>query len=143
VTERLEILQEARAENLRAFRDFVEEGCRRAGAQDLLCSDLKQAVDEACHNIIVHGYGEEGNGAIRVSFEHDAERMVVVITDRARPFSPEAVPQPDLTSDWRARRVGGLGWHLINRMVDEVAYEPGGASGNRLTLVKRLQPTKP
>lgn len=140
MTGRREIRRQARAESLQAFRDFVEEGCRQAGAEKSACSDLKQAVDEACHNIIVHGYQGENRGAIAVCFEHDGESMVVTIADDALPFVPEAVPPPDLSSDWRARRVGGLGWHLINRMVDVVTYEPGGGSGNRLTLVKRLRP---
>ena len=34
--------------------------------------------------------------------------------------------------------MGGLGWHLIRGMVDEVRYETG-PEGNRLTLVKRLE----
>lgn len=143
MTEQLEIRRNARVESLPEFRDFIEESCRRAGAADPVCSDLKQAVDEACHNIVVHGYGREGAGSIVVSFDHDAERLIVTITDQAPPFSPEDVPPPDLSSDWRARKVGGLGWHLINRMVDEVTYEPGSGSGNRLTLVKRLHSAKP
>jgi anti-sigma regulatory factor (Ser/Thr protein kinase) len=47
------------------------------------------------------------------------------------------VSAPDLSAGWEDRAVGGLGWHLIRRSVDEVDYGPNPGGGNRLTLVKR------
>jgi serine/threonine-protein kinase RsbW len=67
----------------------------------------------------------------------------VTIVDLARPFSPSQIPPPDLTSPWEERQVGGLGWHLIQEMMDEVTYHPNQQAGNRLTLRKRLPPAAP
>ena len=49
---------------------------------------------------------------------------------------------PDLTSDVEHRKAGGLGWHLVKKMVDEIRYVPDTPSGNVLTLVKRKTPLR-
>ena len=128
----------ARAENLARVRDFVEEACRGAGADVSTCFDLKLAVDEACTNIIEHGYAGKTPGEMRVSFAADADRLTVVISDRGRSFDPESIAEPDLEAGCESRAPGGLGWHLIRSAVDDYRYESDADGGNRLTLVKRL-----
>jgi anti-sigma regulatory factor (Ser/Thr protein kinase) len=128
---------DARLENLAAIRAFIEEACGKAGADERTCFDLKLAVDEACTNVIEHGYAGQSGGPLGVSFESGAEGLRVTILDRGRAFSPETLPPPDLESDWTRRGVGGLGWHLIRASVDDVDYGPGPDGGNRLVLVKR------
>ena len=136
---RSEIEREARAENLPVLRGFVEQACREARFAETATLDLKLAVDEACTNILEHGYAGGAPGPIRVSFDFDGERVVLVITDRARPFAPKDAPVPDLAAPLAERNVGGLGWHLIRQIVDEIRYEPRADGGNRLTLVKNLK----
>jgi anti-sigma regulatory factor (Ser/Thr protein kinase) len=135
---RLEIERDAREENLQAFRDFIEDACRRAGVEPSAAFDLKLAVDEACSNIIEHGYSGNEPGPIEVSFNAAEGQVVVEIADRGRPFDPKTVQAPDLDSRWQDRRVGGLGWYLISRSVDSVGYDSDPQRGNRLTLVKKV-----
>jgi len=125
------------------LRDFVERACRQAGGNERICYDLKLAVDEACSNIVDHGYAGREPGTIGVAFKAEAERFVVTITDHGRAFAPSSAPTPDLTSDWRERRTGELGWHLIRQMVDEINYESDSGGGNRLTLAKRVPRVPP
>ncbi|MBI3360404.1 MAG: ATP-binding protein [Chloroflexi bacterium] len=138
----IEIVREARMENVAELRDFVWEAARREGADEEACFDLKLAVDEACTNIVEHGYAGLPPGPIVVTFQREADRLIVTIRDHARPFDPEAVPPPDLESDWPERPVRGLGWHLIRRTMDEVSLASDGERGNRLTLVKSCNPIK-
>jgi serine/threonine-protein kinase RsbW len=133
---RFEIEREAHAENLQGIRDFIETACRRAGVERSAAFDLKLAVDEACSNILEHGYTGRRPGPIRIRFDAEGDQVVVTITDRGRAFDPKDAAIPDLDADWEHRRVGGLGWHLIRRSVDSVAYESDPNVGNRLTLVK-------
>lgn len=126
-------------ENLSRVRAFVEAACLEAGAEPRTCFDLKLAVDEACANIVEHGYPRESPGTMRVAVSFDGERLTVAITDRGRSFDPSAIAPPDLTAGLEERASGGLGWHLIRSMVDEVAYRADAAGGNCLTLVKRLR----
>ena len=137
-----EIERAARPESLEAIRNFIGDACRRAGVERAAAHGLVLAVDEACNNIVEHGYAGREPGPIRVSFEADHERIVMVITDRGRAFDPKDAPVPDLHRDWRERRVGGLGWHLIRQFVDEIHYDPDTENGNRLTLVRAIGRSK-
>ena len=132
-----EITRDARLESLPALLQFVSSECRSAGATDGDEFALKLAVEEACVNVIVHGYAGREPGPVSVAFRSDPDRYVVTIEDRAAPFQPDALPEPDLASGWNEREIGGLGWWLIRKMVDEVEYESRPGRGNRLTLVKR------
>lgn len=129
----------ARAENLAAIRAFVQDACRRAGAEPRAAFDLKLAVDEACANIIEHGYAGRTDGMIAIAWESDGEKIRFALADRGRGFSPDALPPADTTSGWEQRPIGGLGWHLIRQSVDDVDYRPDPDGGNRLVLVKRLR----
>jgi serine/threonine-protein kinase RsbW len=129
-------------ENVAAFRSFVEEACRRAGADESTCLDLKLAVDEACSNLVVHGYAGREPGPVRVSFGVDGEEIVITIVDRAPPFDPTEAPVPDLDAPASERRPGGLGWHIIRQIMDRVTYLANAESGNRLTMVKKFVPTR-
>jgi serine/threonine-protein kinase RsbW len=126
-------------ENLAAARAFVRRAAEASGATPEAADALQLAVDEACNNIIEHGYAGRGDGTIELSCESDAESLRVTITDHGRSFSPEKIAPADTVSGWRERPIGGLGWHLIRRSVDDVDYRPDPARGNRLTLVKRLR----
>jgi serine/threonine-protein kinase RsbW len=128
---------DARVESLADVRAFVEQACRQARMDSASCFDLKLAVDEACANIIAHGYRGRTGGSIRIACASDEDSVRVTIVDRGRPFAPADLPPADVTSDWKERPLGGLGWHLIRQSVDEIDYEPDPAGGNRLTLIKR------
>jgi anti-sigma regulatory factor (Ser/Thr protein kinase) len=128
---------DARVESLAAVRAFVDRACRLTGLDPASCFDLKLAVDEACANIVEHGYEGRPGGSIRIACASDQGAVRVTIVDWGRAFAPAEVPPADVTSDWTQRPVGGLGWHLIRQSVDEIDYEPDPAGGNRLTLVKR------
>jgi serine/threonine-protein kinase RsbW len=127
-------------ENVAAFRTFVEDACRRAGVDDSVCFELKLAVDEACSNLVVHGYKGRDPGPIGVSFAREADEIVITITDHAPPFHPDDAPLPNLDAPASERRPGGLGWHMIKRLVDRLEYESDAMKGNRLKMVKKIVP---
>ena len=139
---RSEISIAARVESLAAARAFIERACAEARADAEAACALKLAVDEACANIIEHGYAGRPGGSIAISCEDVDGALRVTIVDGGRAFSPEALPPPDTTSSWRERPIGGLGWHFLRSSVDVVDYAPDPAGGNRLTLVKRLRPPR-
>ena len=126
-------------ENLAAARAFVRRAADAAGATPEAAGALQLAVDEACNNIVEHGYAGGGDGTIELLCESDGDSLRITIVDHGRSFSPEKIAPADTTSDWRERPIGGLGWHLIRRSVDDVDYRADPERGNRLTLVKRLR----
>ena len=129
-------------EHLADIRDFVERSCTQLGVDDHCCFQLTLAIDEACTNIIKHGHYEANlaPSQIDLSLHRDANIITVTIVDRGRSFDPAAIPPPDLTGDWRTRRVGGLGWYFIQQISDEVHYYPDEVTGN--TLVFRVTPNQ-
>ncbi len=129
---------DAQLESLALFREFVERACADADVHPDTCFQLSLVVDEACANVIQYGYADLPRTPIELTFANDGEQVVITIADRARPFAPEQAPAPDLSSGWEERRVGGLGWHLIRSLVNEVRYESLPDGRNVLTLVKRL-----
>lgn len=135
---RLEMSGVTTPETLSAIQAFVLDGCRRAGAGEATAFDLRLAVDEACTNVATHGYAGGEPGPIGVVLESDGVRIRVTISDRGAPFRPERVAAPDLAAEAEDRRLGGLGWHLIRNLTDEIEYHSGTDSGNRLVLGRRL-----
>lgn len=124
--------------NLGTVLSFIEASCREAGLDDDACFAVRLAGEEVCCNVIDHAYQGVEPGPISLQLRREPARLVLVVEDRAPVFDPAAAPAPDLSADWESRRVGGLGWHLVHQMMDEVRHQalPGG--GNRLELVKRL-----
>ena len=133
--DRLEL--DATLENIPRFRAFVEDACARGGTSADDCFAIKLAVDEVCTNIIEHGYGPDHHGAISLIVDVAEGEIRVAVVDTGRPFAPEEAPVPDVEAPWQDRPIGGLGWHLIRKTVDDIRYQTDGAE-NRLTLVKKF-----
>jgi serine/threonine-protein kinase RsbW len=134
-----EVVCEARRERLGDLLAFVERACARAALDPDVAFDVRLATEEAVTNVIDHGYaGVAAPGPISVRFHHDPRQVVVTIDDLAPPFDPATIRPADLSAPLEQRRVGGLGWHFVTRVMDEVRHEHRIPRGNRLTLVKRL-----
>jgi serine/threonine-protein kinase RsbW len=118
---------------------FLDDTCQEAMLDDEVRFAVRLAGEEACSNIIDHAYRGVQAGPISLNLRCEEAQVVLVIEDRAPLFAPEDAPSPDLTGDWENRREGGLGWHLIHQVMDEVRHEPVSGGGNRLELVKRLR----
>jgi len=121
---------------LAALLDLVRQAAEAGGLDADTEADLRLALEEACANVIAHGYppGEPGPIAVEVCVQ--AGRVAMTVTDRARAFDPAQAPAPDLSSPWETRRIGGLGLHLIRELMDEVRHDTPPGGGNRLTMIK-------
>ena len=124
-------------ENLPHFLAFIEDVCARIDADQDTKYALRLAVEEVCTNLVVHGYRGMPAGPIEIAAHDGGDRVTLVIRDRSPPFDPTNAPPPDLTSDVEHRKPGGLGWHLVKQVMDEIDYAAGTTVGNVLTLVKR------
>jgi serine/threonine-protein kinase RsbW len=134
-----QLMVPGRMDSIPTLLRFVESECEKLDSDGLITFAVKLAVEEACVNIIKHGYAAERAGPITVTMLTDGKRLNVIIADLAPPFFPEDAPLPDLTADWAERKPGGLGWHFIREMMDQIAYETGANGENRLILTKALR----
>ncbi|MDD4136321.1 MAG: ATP-binding protein [Methanoregula sp.] len=112
-------------ERMMRDHDFTEE--------DIL--DTQLAVEEAVTNIITHGY-EQAQGEIVVLCRAGPGIIEIQLEDRAVPFNPLSIPEPDLAGDIEERRIGGLGIFLVRQVMDEVEYRFEDGK-NILRLTKR------
>lgn len=98
------------------------------------------AVDEAVTNVIRHGYdgAEDQPVWLRLSpTTPDGEAgFTIVVEDEGRQVDPERIRGRDLDEV----RPGGLGVHIIRKIMDEANYERRPNVGMRLTMAKRLTP---
>lgn len=128
----------AELETLAKFRDFIDEFCLLSGVGDDACHDIKLAVDEACTNVVTHGYAGMNPGSIMLALEFEPQLVTVEITDFGHPFEPTEpeAPDPETTLDDPAH--SGLGLYFIYQTMNEISYR-SGEEGNVLTFIKRLE----
>lgn len=126
---------------LSGARELVGAVAKRLGFEDVTCSKISLAVDEALCNIIRHGYDRATDRPIWISIApvgdaDDAEGIRVVIEDEARQVEPDQLKGRELEDV----RPGGLGVHIIREVMDQARYEKReGGRGMRLTLLKRVE----
>jgi len=132
----------ARVDDLDRIHELVDDTCRRVQLDESVCYALRLCIEEAFVNVINHGYPPEKPGPITVTLKSIDRSIHAVIADRAQSFHPENAPRPDLDLGWDERQIGGLGWHFIRELMNEVRYEASEENGNILTLVKYLDPVQ-
>ena len=124
-----------RLQDLARLVAFLDNAC--AGIDADARGDVRLAIEEVFTNIYAHGYrGQSGPVDIRIS--HSSKRITVAIADEAPAFDPASAPTPDINSDFDGRSVGGLGWHMVRRVMDEVGWAPGVGRGNVYLLIKHV-----
>lgn len=118
--------------------DFVVEEARKAGLDDHAVYHCELAVDEACTNIVEHGFRLRGDQrSIDVFCHTDAQRFIITLVDDAPPFNPLNQSDPDPYAPLDQRGSGGWGIHFIKQLMDETSYQYKD-NRNQLTLVKFL-----
>ena len=125
-----------RYQYLAEIGDFVTQIAKEAGFDSAQVYAVQLAVDEACTNIIEHGYGGEGRGDIVCSCEGTGEGITIVIKDWGQRFDPEQVPEPDYDAPLEKLKPRGAGLFLMCKLMDEVDFEFGDSDGNTLTMTK-------
>ena len=92
------------------------------------------AVEEVGMNIVSYA-GLSQDQLVEFSIDSTPDSVTVMFSDPGSAFNPfEDAPAPDLEASVADRRVGGLGVHLVETLMDSVSYSRGG-DRNILTMV--------
>ncbi len=141
MAETFRITRAAYLESLDDFREFLREHCAALTGMDAnRLYDVQLAVDEACTNIITHGYAGMDPGSIILDLEIDPGKVTVSLTDFGHSFEPDNRAVPDLNAPTEVRELGGFGLFFIRQSVDGMEYRVT-EDGNTMILTKYLSST--
>lgn len=137
-----EVTCPATVEHLPKLLALLDRTAAEAGIDDEIVFPLHLATEEACTNVIMHAY-PDAPGPLTLRVEITPETVAVVLADEAPTFDPSSAPSPPLDGSVEERPIGGLGWHLIREVTDEIRHETPRGGGNRLTLLKHRTSNPP
>jgi anti-sigma regulatory factor (Ser/Thr protein kinase) len=121
--------------------EFVADAAQDAGLKGQAAFHCCLAVDEACTNIVEHGYApDQCSGSIEIHCSVDHDRFIITIVDDSPPFDPLSAAEPALGAAHVEGDPGGLGIFFIRHFMDDVRYRYHHRR-NELTLEKRIAPS--
>jgi len=128
--------------SLPAIQDMVRETCINAGMSRKDISAVILAMEEGVTNIIRHAYLYE-KGTVRIRIVVFKRRIVFSLMDNGRSFQPDSANRLDLKKLVESGRKGGLGFYMINKIMDSVEYlSTPGFNELRMTKLISRQPEK-
>ena len=115
---------------------IVDDFGRRHQIEVQIIYTMKLALDEILTNIISYSYDDAKDHIIVIRLSLDQEKWTVEVEDDGRPFNPLNAPEPDTKQLLGERPIGGLGIHLVRKLIDELEYR---RQNDRNILVMRLK----
>jgi anti-sigma regulatory factor (Ser/Thr protein kinase) len=119
---------------LEPVRTLIQEIATLAGLHRDATSEVQLAVTEGCANVIRHCYCNSDRERIDLSFTFADDVFEVRIDDYGKFVDPSRIKSRPLEDV----RPGGLGVHLMQKVMDEVTYTKNRWGGTSLTMRKRL-----
>jgi anti-sigma regulatory factor (Ser/Thr protein kinase) len=107
---------------LALVRDLAKRMAEGAGFDEATAGTLALAVDEAMANVIEHAYHGETGREIELRFEDRGPDFTVELMDSGDRIDPGSLPHFELARYVNERRTGGLGVHLMGRIMDSVSF---------------------
>ena len=101
------------------------------------CFELNLALEEHFTNVISHAYTDGDEHWIQFHFSYSGDSLTIRIEDDGQSFDPRAVIHPDTQCAVESRDIGGLGIHLIKKLMDDIRYLRC-QSKNIITLTKKI-----
>ncbi|MFF2912743.1 anti-sigma B factor RsbW [Paenibacillus sp. NPDC057934] len=102
--------------------------------------DMKVAVSEACNNSVLYAYGQD-DGLVDVIFEVGPDALSIIVKDEGESFDGvESAAERTTLHDKELSdvQVGGLGFYLMQALMDDVSVVSEAGKGTVVTLTKRL-----
>jgi len=119
-------------------RDFIEHIGTKYKYSDKIINSYKLVIEEACTNIIRHGYRDIKGGEISIKAIVRQQSLTIVIIDQGISYDPRQAQTPDLEKYIQIGKKGGLGIFMMRKLMDDVQYNITGR-GNELRLTKQRE----
>jgi anti-sigma regulatory factor (Ser/Thr protein kinase) len=138
MSEALDMKLNNKLSELDRLNQALTEFGRRHGLPDKVMHDLNLALEEILTNIITYGYTDSREHEIGVRLSAQLGEINVEIEDDGQPFNPLEAREPDTTKPLEERTIGGLGIHLVRKLMDGLEYKRQG-DRNLLTMKKKTE----
>lgn len=115
-----------RIEDLLRVNSIFESFATQHEINGRLRYHLLVSIEEILTNIIKYGFDEQGVHPIHITFRCVEEHIEMEFEDRGREFNPLETEEPDFDTPVAERQLGGLGIHLVKKMMDVTKYRREG-----------------
>ena len=115
--------------------DALESHLSARGAPETVIAAVLIAADEVLANVLDHGGGGGAVPEARIDVSVRDGCVTVEVADDGVAFNPMETPAPDTGLSVEDRAIGGLGIHLVRKLMDTVSYARSGGR-NRLRFSK-------
>ena len=133
----LRLRVETRHDELDRVSAAIEDFALEADWPLDLAFKVNLALEEVVINVMNYGH-DDGLHEIDIILTTEEDSLTIEIVDDGRPFDPlHDAPIPDVNAELEDRNIGGLGIHLVRKMMDDVQYRREEGK-NHLTLVTSL-----
>lgn len=95
-------------------------------------------LDELFTNIVSYGFKDDMEHLIKFRLSLDDSLLIINIEDDGVPFNPLEKIDPEFPANLESAKIGGLGIHIIRKLMDNVCYERKQGN-NKLTMKKIIQ----
>lgn len=103
-----------------------------------LIFEVNLALEEVLVNVISYGYDDQNEHEIVLHLSIQDEEVWATVEDDGRPFNPLEAAMPDLEQEVEERPIGGLGIHLVRKVMDSLEYTRQQGK-NRLVMKKHIK----
>jgi len=121
-------------ENLKRIRLVMRDIMVKTGLSKKESGFIVLAIDEACSNIIRHGYKNDFHRKIDLTVRLEKNLLNISIIDNGIRFDETLIE----TRDIHEIKPGGLGIYIIRQVMDSVEYSRTQEGFNRIQMVKKL-----
>jgi serine/threonine-protein kinase RsbW len=129
-----------RIDELRRMSDWLHLGAATAGISDDLVMKLDLCANEAVMNIISYAYPDASPREIFLELLRTGEGATLLIRDDGLPYNPLDRAEHRAPESLEDAQVGGLGVHLIRRLMARCAYERDGGFNILYLEARRAAP---
>ena len=92
------------------------------GLSQTCATNINICLDELFTNIVSYGFADDQEHIIRFTINLDNHVLTIKIEDDGVPFNPLKKKDPEIPADLMDARIGGLGIHIVRKLMDEIHY---------------------
>jgi len=115
--------------------------CKTTQLSENCTLEINVCLDELFTNIVSYGYEDKLEDNIYFTFSLMDDVLTIMVEDAGIPFNPLGVKPPEKLSDLDNLQVGGLGIHIVKKLMDDICYKRYRGK-NILTLKKFVRAEK-